>query len=81
MTIKITRAEAAKRIREVHGQPCTTETLATKAWDGSGPPYCVAAGKTYYDPDDVDRWAQARFSPPARKAADLRLSKQCCEAA
>lgn len=73
---RLTRAEAAQRIREVHEQPCTPETLATKAWDGSGPPYCVVAGKTYYDPGDVDRWARARISAPVRKAADARHVKR-----
>ena len=72
---KLTRPDAARRIREVHGLPCTSETLATKAWDGSGPPYRVAMGKTFYDPDDVDRWAQSRISPPVRKAADARRAK------
>jgi hypothetical protein len=81
MSRKLTRAEAAQRIREVHGQPCTPETLATKAWAGSGPRYRVAAGKTYYDPADVDRWAEDRFSAPVRKAADARRAKHAEAAA
>ena len=68
----LTRTEAARRIRETHGLPCTVETLATKAWDGSGPPYRVAAGKTFYDPSDLDLWAKSRISTPIRKASDAR---------
>ncbi len=71
----LTRSEAAQRIREKHRLACTPGTLATKAWDGSGPPYRMAAGKAFYDPDDVDRWAEARFSAPIRKAADARHTK------
>lgn len=78
---KLTRPEAARRIREVHGLPCTPETLATKAWAGSGPPYRLAMGKAFYDPDDVDRWALSRISPRVRKAADARLAAHVGEAA
>ena len=78
---RLTRREAARRIREVHGLPCTVETLATKAWDGSGPPYRLAAGKTYYHPDDVDGWAQSRISPLVRRAADARRAANDREAA
>jgi hypothetical protein len=78
---KLTRAQAAQRIREQHGQPCTAATLATKAWNGSGPPYCLAAGKTLYDPADVDRWAATRVSKPVCKAADARSAKHAEAAA
>jgi hypothetical protein len=81
MSRKLTRAEAAQRVRDVHSQPCTPETLATKAWNGSGPPYCLAAGKAFYDADDVDRWAQARVSAQIRKAADARRAKHAEAAA
>jgi hypothetical protein len=77
---RLTRREAARRIRELHGLPCTAETLATKAWNGSGPPYRLVAGKTYYNPADVDRWAQSRIGPPVRKAADARRAIQAGEA-
>jgi hypothetical protein len=69
---RLTRREAAKRIREVHRLPCTAETLATKAWDGSGPPYRLVAGMTYCNPEDVDQWAQSRIGPAVRRAADAR---------
>ncbi|OYX97146.1 MAG: hypothetical protein B7Y80_20735 [Hyphomicrobium sp. 32-62-53] len=81
MSHKLSRAEAAQRIRDIHRQPCTPETLATKAWNGSGPVYCLAAGKAYYDVGDIDRWARARISAPVRKAAEARRAKQAEPAA
>ena len=69
-----TRKEAAARIRADFGVPCTAETLATKAWSGDGPVYRVIAGRSYYDPGDIDDWARSRISEPVRRASDLRRS-------
>ena len=78
---RLSRTDAARRVREVHGQPCTPETLATMAWAGSGPAYRKVAGRTFYDPSDVDRWAEERISPPIRRAAEATRTKSAAEAA
>ena len=66
------RKYAARRIRDVHRQPCTEGTLANLASDGDGPVYRLIAGRAYYLDDDIDDWALSRVSAPIRKAADAR---------
>jgi hypothetical protein len=68
----LTRSEAAKRIRDLFGIPCTASTLATKACDGSGPVYRLGGGKALYSVADVDEWASEQLGPPIRRASEAR---------
>ena len=72
-TARLTRRQAAERIRDLHGLPCTEGQLANHASDGTGPTYRLFGPRAFYLDTDVDAWARSRISPPIRKAADARL--------
>ena len=66
------RKQAAKRVREVHNQPCAEQTLATWATRGGGPPFRKIGGAVLYDEDELDAWATERLGPPLRSTSELR---------
>lgn len=65
-----TRSQAAARIRELHGIPCESSTLAKRATTGTGPTYRLIGGKAMYLDADVDSWARSLVGEPVRKASD-----------
>lgn len=58
----LTRAEAAKYIEDEHGIPCSVQSLTQHAHAGTGPVYMRFSNATQYDPQDIDRWIEARSS-------------------
>ena len=69
---KRTRAQAAQRVREVHGIPCQPSSLAQHACYGTGPIYRLCAGKASYLDADIDAWAVSLISKPIRRAGEAR---------
>jgi hypothetical protein len=69
--IPLRRKDAAKYVRDVHGQPCSDKTMAKYAVVGGGPPYRKAGKFPLYDPDDLDEWALAKLSPKVSSSAEL----------
>jgi hypothetical protein len=66
------RAAAAEYLRDRFGIPSSLGTLANQAVHGTGPPYCLVAGKVaIYSEDDLTAWAVERISRPIRKASDV----------
>ena len=66
------RAEAAQRVREVHGVPCMPSSLAQHACYGTGPIYRIIGGKSAYLDEDIDAWAAGQISKPIRRAGEAR---------
>jgi len=71
----LSRRETAERI-QAHGVPCSPESLATKAWNGSGPVYRIVSGRSRYLVADVDAWIATRISKPGRQASEIRRDAQ-----
>jgi hypothetical protein len=70
-TKRLRRIDAAAYIRDVHGQPCSTQHLAKLAVTGGGPVFQKCGKYPLYAPDDLDIWAAARLSPPVHSTAEL----------
>jgi hypothetical protein len=66
----LTRAEAARRVSEVHGVCCAPSTLAKRATYGTGPLYRLIGGRAMYLDRDIDVWAATLISQPRRKASE-----------
>ena len=67
-----TRAQAAQRVREVHGIPCLASSLAQHASYGTGPIYRIILSKAAYLDADIDAWAVSLISKPIRRAGEAR---------
>jgi hypothetical protein len=65
------RAEAARYLRETHGIPCAATTLAKYACVGGGPAFRKAGKFPIYVRDDLDVWAETRFSKVVRSTSEL----------
>jgi hypothetical protein len=63
----LSRAEAAKYIKDTYAIPCVATTLAKYAVFGVGPAYRKAGNRTFYAKEDLDTWANARMSEPMTK--------------
>ena len=70
------RRDAAKYVRDEHGQPCSPKTLAKLAVVGGGPAYRKAGKFPLYEPDDLDEWALAKLSPKIRSSSELRAPEK-----
>jgi hypothetical protein len=64
------RAEAARYLQERYGA-YTTETLAKFASVGGGPIFRKMGAFPVYLTSDLDRWAEARMSPPVASTSEL----------
>jgi hypothetical protein len=73
--IPLRRKDAAKYVRDVHGQPCSPKTLAKLVVVGGGPAYRKAGKFPLYETDDLDEWALAKLSPKVRSSSELRLKE------
>ena len=67
------RADAARYIREAHGIPCATATLAKYACIGGGPAFRKAGKFPIYARDDLDNWARSRFGEPVQSTSALSV--------
>ena len=74
--IPLHRKDAAKYVRDEHGQPCSPKTLAKLAVVGGGPAYRKAGKFPLYEPDDLDEWALAKLSPKVRSSSELRTPEK-----
>jgi hypothetical protein len=61
------RSEAAAYIANRYGFPCSRQWLAKL---GGGPVFRKAGRYPIYQPEDLDRWAQARIGPAQRSTSD-----------
>ena len=66
------RAEAARRIRETHNQPCSPGRLANLAYEGGGPPFRYVGRYPFYPVWGLDAWAMSRRGPLVRSTAEAR---------
>lgn len=67
----MSRAEAVRYIREMHGIPCAPTTLAKYACVGGGPAFRKAGKFPIYAREDLDAWASGRLSKPVRSTSEL----------
>ena len=63
-------AEAAAYVTDRYGFPCSRQWLAKLAVIGGGPVFRKAGRYPIYQPEDLDRWAQARIGPAQRSTSD-----------
>jgi hypothetical protein len=64
------RADAAIYVTDRYGFPCSRQWLAKLAVVGGGPVFRKAGRYPIYQPDDLDRWAQARIGPVQHSTSD-----------
>jgi hypothetical protein len=69
---ELRRAEAARRIRETHNQPCSPGRLANLASEGGGPPFRYVGRYPFYPICGLDAWAMSRRGPLVRSTAEAR---------
>lgn len=72
---RIDRREASRYLMEAHGLKVAPATLAGYASSGGGPLYAKAGATPLYAPADLDAWAQARLTPVAATASELKRSR------
>ncbi len=65
------RVEAANYVTDRYGFPCSRQWLAKLAVVGGGPLFRKAGRYPIYQPEDLDRWAQARIGPAQRSTSDV----------
>jgi hypothetical protein len=65
------RSEAAAYVTQRYGFPCSRQWLAKLAVMGGGPVFRKAGRYPIYQPDELDRWAQARIGPPQRSTSEI----------
>lgn len=70
------RDEAATYVRETHGVPCSTRTLAKLASLGGGPRYRRAGLAAMYSPEGLDAWVTSRLGPEVSSTAELPLTRK-----
>jgi hypothetical protein len=68
------RNEAAAYIKETHGIPCASKTLAKYAVIGGGPLFRKSGNIPLYEPRDLDAWAESKLSKPVRTTSELRAA-------
>jgi hypothetical protein len=68
------RADAAIYVTDRYGFPCSRQWLAKLAVVGGGPVFRKAGRYPIYQPDDLDRWAQARIGPAQHSTSDAVAS-------
>jgi hypothetical protein len=71
---KVRRRDAAAHIREKHGVPCAEAWLAKLASIGGGPVFQKFGRFPIYRIQDLDDWANSRFSKPVRSTAELQAA-------
>jgi hypothetical protein len=71
-TEELRRAEAARRIRETHNQPCSPGSLANLASEGGGPPFRYVGRYPFYPIWGLDAWAMSRRGPLVKSVAEAR---------
>jgi hypothetical protein len=71
-TEELRRAEAARRIRETHNQPCSPGSLANLASEGGGPPFRYVGRYPFYPIWGLDAWAMSRRGPLVTSTAEAR---------
>jgi hypothetical protein len=59
---RLNRQEAAQFLTK-RGLPIAATTLAKKAVQGNGPPYCVWNGRAMYAANTLLEWAEAQLGP------------------
>jgi hypothetical protein len=62
------RSDAATYIT---GFPCSRQWLAKLAVIGGGPVFRKAGRYPVYEPNELDRWAEARIGPPQRSTSEV----------
>jgi hypothetical protein len=65
------RSDAATYITERYGFPCSRQWLAKLAVIGGGPVFRKAGRYPVYEPNELDRWAEARIGPPQRSTSEV----------
>jgi hypothetical protein len=68
------RHEAANFLTEVIGYPMTTGRLAKLACYGGGPAMRFAGRYPVYDPTELRRWAESKFTPPFENTSQRQAS-------
>jgi hypothetical protein len=67
---RLRRREAAQYVRETHGIPLQSSTLAKLAVVGGGPPFRKAGRIPLYETGDLDAWAASKLGPQRRSTSD-----------
>jgi len=70
MTRLLRRDHAAAYIRDVHGVPCSKNTLAKLATLGGGPQFRKFGPTPLYSPSDLDAWVKSRLSKRVASTAE-----------
>ena len=65
----MSRAEAARYLREAHGIPCSPAVLEKYACFGGGPPFRKVP---IYSRDELDAWAKRRVSKLVHSTTELQ---------
>lgn len=66
----IRRADAAAYLQERYGLRTSTQTLARRAVEGTGPTYRLAGRTPLYSVCDLNDWAAQQISAPRRSTSD-----------
>lgn len=72
--VMLTRAATAAALT-AKGLPVATDTLATKATRGGGPPYSLFGGRALYRWGDALDWARGRISAPRRSTSEADANR------
>lgn len=73
--VVLNRNEASEYLSANHFR-VSAKTLARLASEGGGPVYRRVGPKlTAYRVEDLDRWAESRFSPPIKRASELPIQQ------
>ena len=77
----VTRAEASKYLRDVHGMRYSVRSLDNAAWRGDGPLFRLQSGRlAIYEIGDLDTWARSRLSPKMRSTSERTADRISAEA-